>query len=234
MGNSAAIFAPPDEFDSGADLLRQRLGRGAGAVGDDAFGEAFGDDVLDLLPDQFVAAVAELFFRLHIEQDDLSGYVHHHHGVGSGFQQAAVPAFHLRQMGFRVLAHADVADRRGHQNSFGTFERAQHDLDGKLGAILAPPDEFDSGADLLRQSLGRAAGAVGDDPFREALGNDVLHRLAHQFVAAVAELFFRPDVQQNDLSGHVHHHHGVGGSFQQPAIPAFHLRQMRLRRPCAR
>ena len=36
-------------------------------------------------------------------------------------------------------------------------ERAQHDLDRKLAAVLAPPDELDAGADLLRQRvLGRA------------------------------------------------------------------------------
>ncbi len=77
----------------------------AGTVGNDPFREAFGDDVLHLLPDQFVAAVAKLFFRLNIQQNNLSAHVDHHHGIGSRFQQAAVPAFHLRQMGFRSLAH---------------------------------------------------------------------------------------------------------------------------------
>ena len=46
----------------------------AGAVGDQPFREAFRDDVLHFLPDQFVAAVAELFLRLHIQQDDLSAW----------------------------------------------------------------------------------------------------------------------------------------------------------------
>ena len=73
------------------------------------------------------------------------------------------------EMFFRSLAHADVADRRRHQDSFGAFERAEHDLDGKLAAVLAPPDEFDAGADLLGQGVRRAAGAVGDQPFGKAL-----------------------------------------------------------------
>ena len=37
--------------------------------------------------------------------------------------------------------------------------------------------------------------AVGDDPFREALGNNVLHLLPDQFVAAVSELFFGLHIQ---------------------------------------
>ena len=121
MGNSLPSLRRPDEFDAGADLLRQGLGGGAGAVGDQPFGEALGNDVLDLLPDQFIAAVAELLLRLHVQQDDFSARVHHHHGVRSGFQQPAVSAFHLRQMLFRVLAHADVADGRRHQRCLPRF-----------------------------------------------------------------------------------------------------------------
>ena len=217
-GKLAAVFAPPDELDSSADLLGQSFGCAASTVGDDALREALGNDVLHLLPDEFIAAVPELLFRPDVQQDNLSGHVHHHHGVGGGFEQPAVPAFHLRQMGFRTLARTDVADGRGHQNPFLTFQRAQHNLDGKLATVFAPPDEFNSGADLLRKSFGRAARSVGDDAFREALGNDVLHFLAYQFVAAVAKLLFCLNVQQNNLSAHVYHHHGIGRRFQQPAV----------------
>src|SRR5580692_2975804 len=117
-------------------------------------------------------------------------------------------------MRIRGLPHADVADRRGHQNSFGTFERAQHDLDGKLAAILAPPDEFNSSADLLRQRLCRAASAVSDDPFCKPYGNDVLHLLPDEFIAAISKPLLRLDIQQNDLPADVYYHHGVGSSFQ--------------------
>ena len=64
--------------------------------------------------------------------------VHDHHGIRSGFQQPTIAALHLCQMRFGVPAHADVADGRGDQDSFGAFERAQHDLDGKLAAVFAP------------------------------------------------------------------------------------------------
>ena len=100
IGNSLPSLRRADELDPGADLLRERVGRGSQVVGDQPFGEALRDDVLDLLPHQLVAAVAELLLRLHVQQDDLAALVHDDHRVGSRFQQPAVPALHLRQMLF--------------------------------------------------------------------------------------------------------------------------------------
>ena len=170
-----------------------------------------------------------MFLRLNVQQDDLPALVHHHHGIGSRFQQSAIPAFHLRQMLFRGLAHADVADRRRHQDPFGAIQRAQHDLDGKLAAVFPPPDEFNSRADLLRQRVFRGAQSVSDQPLREAFGNDVLDLLSKEFVTAIAELLLRLDIQQNDLAALVHHHHRIRGRFQQSAVAALHLRQVRFR-----
>ena len=73
---------------------------------------------------------------------------------------------------FRSLAHGDVADRRRHQDAFGAFQRAQHDLDRKFAAILAPRRELDPCTNLLRQRVFRRAKIVGDQPFGEALRND--------------------------------------------------------------
>ena len=98
IGNSLPSLRRADELDAGADLLRQRVFRGAQAVGDQPLGEALGNDVRDLLPEQLVAAVAELLLRLHVQQHDLAGLVHHHHRVRRRLEQAAVPALHLRQM----------------------------------------------------------------------------------------------------------------------------------------
>ena len=126
------------ELDPRADLLRQRVFRGAQVVGDQPLREALRNDVRHLLPEELVAAVAELLLRLNVQQDDLAALVHHHHRIRRRLQQPAVAALHLRQMLFRSLAHADVADRRRHQDAFGAFQRAQHDLDRKLAAVLAP------------------------------------------------------------------------------------------------
>ena len=134
-----------------ADLLRQRVFRGAKVVRDQPFREALRNDVRHLLPEEFVAAVSEFLLGLKIQQHDPAVLVHHHHGIRGRLQQPAIAAFHLRQVLFRGLAHADVADRRRHQRAFGALQRAQHDLDRELAAVLAPPGELDPAADLLRQ-----------------------------------------------------------------------------------
>ena len=103
-------------------------------------------------------------------------------------------------------------------------QRAQHDLDGKLAAILAQPDEFNPRTDLLRQRVLRGAQIVCDQPFREADRNDVGDLLTKEFVAAIAELLLRLDVQKNDLAALVNHHHRIRGCFQKSAVAAFHLR----------
>src|SRR5216683_950077 len=100
---------------------------------------------------------------------------------------------------FRILAHADVADRCRHQGSFGAFQWAQHQLDRKLTSILPTPRKLDPRTDLLRQRLGRGSGTVSDQPFRKALRNDVLHLLPYQLIAAVSELFLRLNIEQDDL-----------------------------------
>src|SRR6202167_2710958 len=229
-GKLAAVLAPRRQLDSGADLLGQSFLGGAKPVRDQAFREALRHDVAYLRAEQLVAAVAELFFRLKIQQHDLALLVHHHHGIGSRFQQTPVPALHLHQMRVGGITHADVANGGGDENPFRAAEGAQHDLDGKLAAVLAPGRQLDSGADLLGQSFLGGAKPVRDQAFREALRHDVAYLLAEQLVAAVAELFFRLQVQQHDLAVLVHHHHGIGSRFQQTPVPALHLHQMRFRR----
>lgn len=72
---------------------------------------------------------------------------------------------------------------------------------------------------------------VGDEPLGEALRDDVRHRLAHQLVAAVAELALGLDVQQDDLPDLVDHYHRVGGGLKQATIAALRLREVLFSRP---
>ena len=109
-----------------------------------------------------------------------------------------------------LLARGDVANRRGHQDSFRARQRTQHELDWKLASILASPVQFDPHADLLPQRVLGGPKAVSDQPFGKALRDDILHLLAQKFVAAVAELFLRLKIEKNDLAALVHHHHRVG------------------------
>ena len=94
-------------------------------------------------------------------------------------------------MRFRRLAHADVADRRRHQGSLGALQRAQHDFDRKLAAILPLGNEFDPGADLLRRRVFGGAQIVCDQPLGKTYRDDVRDLLAKQFITAVAELLLR-------------------------------------------
>ena len=210
----AAVPAQGDELDPGADLLGQGVGRRAQVVGDDPLGEALRDDVRDRLADELVTAVAELLLGLDVEQDDLAMPVHHHHRIGGRFEQAAVA-------GLGGLPRADVADGRGDEDALGALERAEHDLDRELAAVPALGDELDPGADLLGQGVGRRAQVVGDDPLGEAFRDDVGDRLADELVTAVAELLLGLDVEQHDLAMPVHHHHRIGGRFEQAAVAGF-------------
>jgi hypothetical protein len=60
----------------------QGLCRASCSIRDQAFGKAFRNNVHDLLVNQFVAPVAELFLCLNIHQDDLPSLVHYHHRQG--------------------------------------------------------------------------------------------------------------------------------------------------------
>jgi hypothetical protein len=80
---SKSILASPGQLDPRTYLLRQRVGRGSGSVGDQSFRKAFGNDPGDLLAEQFIALISELFFRLHIQQDNSPILVHHHHRIRS-------------------------------------------------------------------------------------------------------------------------------------------------------
>ena len=106
------------------------------------------------------------------------------------------------------------------------MQRAQHDLDWKLAAVLALPDQFDPGTDLLRQCVRRGSKTIRDQPFRKTVRNDIRHLLTQQFVAAIAEFLFRLEVQQDDFAPLVHHHYCVGSRLEQSAIPGLHLCQM--------
>ena len=117
-------------------MLCQGLGRGSASVSDQSFRETFRNDVLDLLSQEFIAAVSELFLRLKIEKNDFPTLVHHHHRIRSRLQQPAVPAFHLRQMLFHSLALSDVAHDGYDGGDVVNLRVADRDLCPKQDFIL--------------------------------------------------------------------------------------------------
>src|ERR1700676_3366281 len=64
-----SILPPPGELNPCTDLLRQRLSRGSRTVSDQSFRETFRNDVLHLLPYEFIAAVSEMFLHRIFMQD---------------------------------------------------------------------------------------------------------------------------------------------------------------------
>src|SRR3984893_10102511 len=132
-------------------------------------------------------------------------------------------------MPFRVLADADVADRRRYQTSFGAFQRTQHDLDRKFGSVLALTDQLDPGTDLLRQRVRRGSEAIREQALRKTVRNNIRYLLPQKFVAAISELLLRLKVQQDDLLTLVDHHHRLGTHLAQLAISGLHPAQMSFR-----
>ena len=80
---------------------------------------------------------------------------------------------------------------------------------------------------MRQRSLGGAQ-AVGDQPFGEAVGNQALHLLPDQLIAAESKLLLGLQIEQNDVALLVDHHHGVRRRFHQAAVPPLHLREMAL------
>jgi hypothetical protein len=83
-----------------------------------------------------------------------------------------------------------------------------------LASILAPAGEFNPGTDLLRQCVLGGPKTIRNQPFREAIRNDVRHLLTQEFIAAISELLFRLKIQQRDHPTLVHHHHRIGSRFE--------------------
>ena len=148
-GELASILTPRGKLDARADLLCKCLRRGPRTVRDQPFCEPLRNDARYLLPYQLVAGVSELSLCLNIQQNNLSALVHHHHRIRSRLQQAPVSAFHLHQMFFSRLPHRNITNGCGDKYPFRIFQRAQHDLNGKLASILTPPGEFDTRTYLL-------------------------------------------------------------------------------------
>ena len=201
----AAILAPARQFRFGADLKCERRGK---TIIDQALCNALRNDLLDVLPKQFIATIAEFLLGLKVQQDNLPCMVYHDHRVRSRLQQTMIPRLHQRQVLFRILANADVAD---HQNSFAAFKRAQHDLDRKLVSLLPERREIDPFEDLPCHR----GGPVLDEPLREPLRNNARQLLTQQLNAAVSELHLRLKIKQDDFRALVHHHHRLRSRLQK-------------------
>src|SRR6202008_2816098 len=91
--------------------------------------KSLGNERLNWFAEQLVPRVAKQFFRLCVDQNNLTGIVDDDHRIGRRFQKA--PELRLRATTFR-----NIADRGADQRPFRGLERAQADLDRKFLAAL--------------------------------------------------------------------------------------------------
>src|SRR5712664_323886 len=97
-----------------------------------------------------------------------------------------------------LLAVGDIANCRGDKHSIFGFERAQADLDRKLGAVLSQAVKIQvrthgSGARIRIEARPTTWVVVA-----ESLRHQEFHPLSNQFVARVAEQFLSLSIDQLD------------------------------------
>jgi hypothetical protein len=93
---------------------------------------------------------------------------------------------------------AGVADRARNQGAVLGIQRAQADLDGKFGTVLAPPVELEAGAHRPHAWIGEEIGAVSRVLSAEPLGDEHLDRAAVQLGPRITEKLLRLGVGQVD------------------------------------
>ena len=175
----------------------------AQVVGDQPFGEALRDDVRDLL-----ARAARRGGSRTASRPGRSAGRSRRPGSPPPSRRAPPPAARgsgppsapgassaaLRTLMSRIAAVTRVR--------LGAFQRAQHDLDRELAAVLAPPGQLDARADLLGQrmaSVDRRSSAIS----RSAKPSGMMFVTFWPSSSSrlVAELLLGLKVQQHDLAG---------------------------------
>src|SRR5580693_6200201 len=116
--------------------------------------EAFRNEDLDGIAQQFEARIAKQLFGARVDQDNAATLIDDDHGVGRRLQQRA-------KLVFRTLASGNVADGANDHGSLRRLYRAEADLDRELAAVLAQTAELESYAHGAHARVaGEVAGAM--------------------------------------------------------------------------
>ena len=116
-----------------------------------------------------------------------------------------------------ALAFGGVADRAQHERSLVGLERADADLDGELGAILAATVQIEVATHRPSLRIPQTASLVSAMAVPQPLGDQDPDALSDQLLAAVAEHPLSLCVGERDMAVRVDHHHRVGRGLQQRA-----------------
>src|SRR5580704_16505204 len=74
---------------------------------------------------------------------------------------------------FGSFAGREIADGCSDENSVGAVKRTEHQLNREASSVFAQCCKFDSGANLLFESVFRGAETIGKDALRETLRDNV-------------------------------------------------------------
>ena len=152
-----------------------------------------------------------------VDAHDAPVAVGHRHADRRAVEGAAEELLGRAQLDELALAGGDVADGAGHHRALVGLDRAQGDLDGELGAVLAQPVELEVAAHRPGRGLAQIPLDVVAMLGARALGDELGDPLADELGAAIAEQPLGLRVDERDVAVTVDDHHRVGGGLQQRA-----------------
>ncbi|MEO6835264.1 MAG: hypothetical protein ABI231_05085 [Candidatus Tumulicola sp.] len=104
----------------------------------------------------------------------------------------------LPKLALERFSFADVSNRANHERSDTRAERAQADLDGKLGAILTTAVEIETRAHRANSWVARVIVAMFDVPLAQAIRHEQFDLRTDQLVKPIAEQLLRVTVGEGD------------------------------------
>ena len=117
--------------------------------------------------------------------------------------------------GCETFALGDITQHGDDERVIAKRQGTQAHLDGELTAILTPPHQLQATPHRARMRIGHVDGSMALMARMEPFGQKQLHRLSQQVGARRAEERFGLVVGEQDVSGGVGHHDGVGSDFQE-------------------
>src|SRR5262249_42688973 len=122
------------------------------------------------------------------------------------------------------LPLSDVSNRGGDQRALGGLDRAQADLRGELGAVLAAREELEACPHRPGSRLAGVSASMARVPVPEALPDQELDRLPNELRARVAEQLLGLGIDEEDPPVRIDDHHRIGGSLEEPSKLVLGLR----------
>src|SRR2546427_2855630 len=114
------------------------------------------------------------------------------------------------------LAFGDVPYRCRDQDSLWAFQRAQADLDGKLGGVFPQPAQLQALTHQPRAGMRGVPLSMLRMLPSKSLWQQVVNNLPDQLLAAIAEQALRLRVYENDAPLYIRDDHGIRRGFENP------------------